>query len=398
MADDDIAISINGLYKDFKLPHERASSIKERILHFRRRKKTYEVQHALKDINLEVKRGEFFGIVGRNGSGKSTLLKLIGGIYQPTKGSITVNGTLTPFIELGIGFNPELTGKDNVFLNGAILGLTHSEVEQKYPEIIHFAELEKFMDQKLKNYSSGMQVRLAFAIAIQAHNDILLIDEVLAVGDTAFQTKCLKVFEKIKHDKSKTVLFVSHGMESVRRFCDRAVMIDNSKIIASGNVAEVVDTYTDLNLQRVSDTIPFGANDIKLAKDKKIAIKSVNFKRINPEKYQIKLKLAANEAVKDIVPGVVVRNQAGIMITANNTKWDDITLPDLKAGETLEVDFTFENVLEKGNYLISANVVDGDDMITFLDWKNDIKSFSVDRPYLTGGTSFPKHTISYNRG
>lgn len=183
---DDIALKIEGLHKEFKLPHERRNSLKERVLHLGS-KATYERLHALKDISFEVKRGEFFGIVGRNGSGKSTLLKIIGGIYQPTRGLVRVNGTLTPFIELGIGFNPELTGRENIFLNGAILGLTHKEIQARYDEIVAFAELDKFMDQKLKNYSSGMQVRLAFSIAIQAHNDILLIDEVLAVGDAAFQ-------------------------------------------------------------------------------------------------------------------------------------------------------------------------------------------------------------------
>lgn len=392
------AVSVSGLYKDFKLPHERANSIKERILHFRRRKKTYEVQHALKDINFEVKKGEFFGIVGRNGSGKSTLLKLIGGIYQPTTGTIKVNGTLTPFIELGIGFNPELTGKDNVFLNGAILGLTHKEVEQKYQEIVEFAELEKFMDQKLKNYSSGMQVRLAFSIAIQAHNDILLIDEVLAVGDAAFQNKSLRVFESMRKQKNKTVLFVTHDMEAVRRFCDRAIMIEDSEVVASGSVVEVVDKYIDANLQRVTDNTPFGTNDIKQAKgSKKVVIDSVGFERTSTDSYKIKLNLTANQSVKDIVPGVVVRNQAGIMVTANNTRWDGITLPALKAGESLEVEFSFEDVLENGQYLISVNIVDGSDMLTFIDWKNDVKSFSVNRPYLTGGTTFPKHSIEYNK-
>ena len=195
---------------------------------------------------ISIKKGEFFGIVGRNGSGKSTLLKIIGGIYQPTKGSVTVNGTLTPFIELGIGFNPELTGRENIFLNGAILGLTHKEIVSKYDEIVSFAELERFMDQKLKNYSSGMQVRLAFSIAMQAHNDILLIDEVLAVGDAAFQRKCFNEFNKIKKS-GKTVIFVTHDMGSVKRFCDRAMMIDRGKISIIGAPSEVAYAYQEAN-------------------------------------------------------------------------------------------------------------------------------------------------------
>ncbi len=242
---DEVALTIRNVYKDFKLPHERRNSLKELALNWRK-KISYEKFHALRDINVDVKKGEFFGIVGRNGSGKSTLLKLIGGIYQPTAGEIIVNGTLTPFIELGIGFNPELTGRENVFLNGAILGLTRKEVEQKYNEIVAFSELEKFMDQKLKNYSSGMQVRLAFSIAIQAHNDILLIDEVLAVGDTNFQRKCFQTFRQIK-DSGKTVIFVTHDMSIVQEFCDRAMMIQDSEVVEIGEPRKIALRYEAAN-------------------------------------------------------------------------------------------------------------------------------------------------------
>src|SRR6201996_9309255 len=180
---DDIAIKVNHVSKDFKLPHEKNNSIKSAAVNFYKRNKGYEIQNALKDISFEIKKGEFFGIVGRNGSGKSTLLKMLAGIYTPTRGNIQVNGKLTPFIELGVGFNPELTGRENVFLNGALLGFNRKEMDVMYDDIVAFAEIEKFMDQKLKNYSSGMQVRLAFSIATRAQSDILLIDEVLAVGD-----------------------------------------------------------------------------------------------------------------------------------------------------------------------------------------------------------------------
>lgn len=241
----DAVITVNDLSKEFKLPHERHSSLKSTIINFRKR--SFETFHALSDINFTVKQGEFFGILGRNGSGKSTLLKLLAQIYTPTKGDVQVDGTLTPFIELGVGFNPELTGRENVFLNGAILGLTQKEIEEKYNEIVAFAELEQFMDQKLKNYSSGMQVRLAFSIAIQAHNSILLIDEVLAVGDERFQNKCIEVFNRIKNDPTKTVVFVSHDMGSVQRFCDRAIVIHDSKLIYEGDAAGAVYEYKKLN-------------------------------------------------------------------------------------------------------------------------------------------------------
>ena len=205
---EDVAIAVNNIHKTFRLPHDQHSGIKQYVLNlFRRnRVKGYEDQTVLKGINFEIKKGEFFGIVGRNGSGKSTLLKLLAGIYVPDKGSISINGTLVPFIELGVGFNPELTGRENVFLNGALLGFSRKQMEVMYDEIVDFAELEKFMDQKLKNYSSGMQVRLAFSIAIRANSDILVLDEVLAVGDEAFQKKCNEFFNKIKKDRSKTVV------------------------------------------------------------------------------------------------------------------------------------------------------------------------------------------------
>ncbi len=241
-------IVVKNLVKEFKLPHERHTSLKSAVLNFYK-KKTFERFRALDDINFEVQDGEFFGIVGRNGSGKSTLLKLLANIYTPSEGEVTVNGRLTPFIELGVGFNPELTGRENVFLNGAILGLTEKEIAAKYDEIVAFSELERFMDQKLKNYSSGMQVRLAFSIAIQAHNDILLIDEVLAVGDANFQRKCYNVFKDIKKS-GKTVVFVTHDMGAVQDFCDRALMIEDSKVIAIGKPREIALRYEVANMQQ----------------------------------------------------------------------------------------------------------------------------------------------------
>lgn len=243
---DDIAIKVENVSKTFKLPHEKTSSIKGAVVNFWRRKKTYEVQQALNNISFEIKKGEFFGIVGRNGSGKSTLLKLLAGIYAPSAGAIHVNGRLTPFIELGVGFNPELTGRENVFLNGALLGFSRKEMLAMYNDIVKFAELERFMDQKLKNYSSGMQVRLAFSIAIRAKSDILVLDEVLAVGDEAFQSKCIDVFEKYKAEK-KTVVLVTHDMSIVRRFCSRATLVTDGKISHIGEPREVATKYSTLN-------------------------------------------------------------------------------------------------------------------------------------------------------
>ncbi|HET7673319.1 MAG TPA: ABC transporter ATP-binding protein [Candidatus Saccharimonadales bacterium] len=242
----DTAIKVTDLGKDFKLPNEKTTTIKSAVVNFWRRDRGYEIQHALKDISFEIKKGEFFGIVGKNGSGKSTLLKLLAGIYSPTSGTIAVDGLLTPFIELGVGFNPELTGRENVFLNGALLGFNRKEMRVMYKDIVSFAELGRFMDQKLKNYSSGMQVRLAFSIAIRAKSDVLLIDEVLAVGDAAFQQKCYDYFRQIKKEK-RTVVFVSHDMNAVHEFCDRALVLDNGSLKFIGETDKAAEKYLKLN-------------------------------------------------------------------------------------------------------------------------------------------------------
>lgn len=240
-----VRLEVVNVTKEFKIPHESTSSIKQTILNFH--KLGYETFKVLDDVSFEIHEGEFFGILGRNGSGKSTLLKLLASIYAPTSGQLKVHGTLTPFIELGVGFNAELTGRENVYLNGAILGLTTKEIERKFNDIVEFSELGRFMDQKLKNYSSGMQVRLAFSIAIHAHNNILLIDEVLAVGDESFQSKCLTVFNEIKKDPKKTVVFVSHDMGAVQRFCDRAVVIHDGKLEFIGDAQQAALEYRKLN-------------------------------------------------------------------------------------------------------------------------------------------------------
>lgn len=239
------AITVKGLHKSFRLPTEQAFGLKQTIFNRLRGIKGYREQKVLRGLDFTVQKGEFLGIVGKNGSGKSTLLKILAGIYYPGKGEVTINGTLVPFIELGVGFNPELTGRENVYMNGALLGFSNSEMDAMYDDIWDFAELKDFQDQKLKNYSSGMQVRLAFSIAIRARGDILLLDEVLAVGDAAFQQKCERYFESLKNNH-QTVILVTHSMDNVRRFCNRAILIDDGKIIKDGNPDKVADAYMKL--------------------------------------------------------------------------------------------------------------------------------------------------------
>lgn len=238
------AVIVKNLSKSFKLPTERAWGLKQAIFNRLKGVKGYTKQEVLKDISFEVKKGEFVGIVGRNGSGKSTLLKILSGIYEPDCGSVTINGSLVPFIELGVGFNPELTGRENVYLNGALLGFSNSEMDGMFDDIVKFAELEPFMDQKLKNYSSGMQVRLAFSIAIRARGDILILDEVLAVGDAAFQEKCNDYFRSLHGNQ--TVVLVTHSMDNVEKFCDRAILIEGGRIKCEGKPKKVTKEYMKL--------------------------------------------------------------------------------------------------------------------------------------------------------
>lgn len=238
-------IRARGVSKDFLLPHLKHSTIKSSVLHALRGRRVLELQHALRDITFDIAAGEFFGVVGRNGSGKSTLLKILAAIYQPTSGAVSVRGRLVPFIELGVGFNPELTGRENVYLNGALLGFSRGEMDEMYEDIVSFAELDGYMDQKLKNYSSGMQVRVAFSVATRAKADILLIDEVLAVGDAAFKDKCFNHFRTLKA-KGTTIVFVTHDMSTVREFCDRVILIDGSRLVAEGSANDVAGRYMDL--------------------------------------------------------------------------------------------------------------------------------------------------------
>lgn len=246
----EIAIKVENLSKTFRIPHEKQTTMKGAAINLlNSNAKGYEEFRALDGIDFEVKKGEFFGIIGRNGCGKSTLLKILAGIYVPDKGNgkITIDGKLSPFLELGVGFNAELTGRDNIFLGGTILGLTKKQITERYDRIVAFAELEEFIDMKLKNYSSGMQVRLAFALSINVEADILLMDEVLAVGDTNFQSKCIAEFNKYR-EMGKTVVLVTHDVAVVQRYCDRAMLLRSGKIVKIGKADEVADEYRYQNM------------------------------------------------------------------------------------------------------------------------------------------------------
>jgi ABC-type polysaccharide/polyol phosphate transport system ATPase subunit len=250
------AVSVQNVSKSFKLPRERYHTLKERALHPFRSSQV-DILRAVQDVTVDIAVGDFFGIVGRNGSGKSTLLKCLAGIYEIDAGSISLGGRLSPFIELGVGFNMDLKARDNVIINAIMLGLSRSQAKARYDDIIAFAELEEFTELKLKNFSSGMLVRLAFATAIQVDADILLIDEVLAVGDAAFQQKCFDEFGRLRRE-GRTILFVTHDMGAVQLFCDRAMLLERGQVVDIGEPGSIARQYNQLNFDRVARQLPGG--------------------------------------------------------------------------------------------------------------------------------------------
>lgn len=382
---DNIAIRVSHVSKNFKLPHEQQNSLKGRLINFKKR--GFEVQHALEDISFEVKKGEFFGIVGRNGSGKSTLLKLLAGIYTPDSGNIQVNGKLTPFIELGVGFNPELSGRDNVFLNGALLGFNRKEMDAMYDDIVKFAELERFMDQKLKNYSSGMQVRLAFSIAIRANTDILVLDEVLAVGDAAFQQKCFDYFMDLKQ-QHKTVVLVTHDMSAVRQYCDRAVMLEKSKIQHEGKPDFIAQEYQQLFIRDHETEIAkahaeggdrWGEGDVHTDKVKAVLTK---------DELTISLEFTATKALNSPIYGFTIYGPDGTNILESNSSRLKREMSSLKAGEKESLQWVVPNIFGSGKYTISVASCDKS-MTRFYEWYNNAASFTVRKEFATAGLVDP---------
>lgn len=355
----EVAIRVKNIHKDFLLPQNKNTSLKQAAVNIVKRKNKV-TQKVLDGVSFDIHKGDFFGIVGRNGSGKSTLLKLIAGVYYPTSGSIEVNGGLTPFIELGVGFNPELSGRDNVYLNGALLGFTRKQMDEMYDEIVDFAELGPFMGQKLKNYSSGMQVRLAFSIAIKAKNDILIFDEVLAVGDEAFQRKCLDVFEDYKRNR-QTVVLVTHDMSTVKRFCTRAALIGDGKLLEVGNPAVVAKRYSALNQIAID-------RDLKRSSDigessSKITLLDINRKKAFSYavgEYGI-LDVSWDAVEKNDKAIIDLYTRKGDLVTSVTCQKDDYIEKNSKKYGQAKVKFS----LAPGSYFFSVTVVSWDNTERF---------------------------------
>ena len=376
----DPMIQVRSVSKDFLLPHLRQSTLKGHFVNmFRRGRLVTEVQHALHDIDFDVARGEFLGVVGRNGSGKSTLLKILAGIYVPTAGHVTVNGRLVPFIELGVGFNAELTGRENVYLNSALLGFSRSEVDEMYDDIVAFAELEASMDQKLKNYSSGMQVRIAFSVATRAKADILLIDEVLAVGDTAFQRKCFEHFRALKKSDT-TIVFVTHDMGSVREFCDRAILIENNRLIADGSAEDVATQYTKLFNTAPHETRssrPAETEDDRWGDGRARYVDvRVPERLVGHSPLVVELEAVAEENLEEVVLGLQISDSVGTTIMATDSVQKGQVCQELGKGERVQVTWSVPNVFSDGLHHVGLTISDRRGLTIHDVWK-EAASFTV---------------------
>jgi ABC-type polysaccharide/polyol phosphate transport system ATPase subunit len=395
------AVAVDSVSKTFRLPHEHVHSLKERALHpFKRR--TYDRLEALRDVSFDVAAGEFFGIVGRNASGKSTLLKLLAGIYRADAGDIFLTGRIAPFIELGVGFNPDLTARDNVTINGVMLGLSPARARERYDAIIDFAELEQFVDLKLKNYSAGMHVRLAFAVMVQADADILLIDEVLAVGDAAFQQKCHDTLNAMR-DEGRTILFVTHDMDAVIRFCDRAMLLETGRIVTIDEPRAVARQYNEINFQRGAlAATPERAR----AGDGAALILDAWFEDREGRRTDVLEQAApcsfhavveAARPVVDPMLGFSVVDQQHHEVFAVSSAWSGGRIGPVEPGERLRLSVRFDNLLAPGRYFVSPVVAYDGAGSKVMDLREDFVTALVTGTRVSGGVIDMPHDLSVTR-
>lgn len=417
----DSIIQVKNLSKTFEIPHEKKDTLRSRFLNPFSRPRKSEF-HALKDVNFDIKKGEIVGFIGKNGSGKSTLLKIITGIYAASEGSVKVQGSVVPFLELGIGFNAELTGRENVFLNGAILGMKTNYLRKKFDEIVDFAEVREFIDLPIKNYSSGMRVRLAFAIAVQAKADIYLLDEVLAVGDSQFQAKSINKMKELLLNGA-TVLFVSHSVNDIRDFCSRVILLNKGVAVYDGTVAAGIREY-QLTMMSEEQKTKF----LKLESEKRIDLEDVynittNLDDINSiikqrsdygdgrselidvelknskgvvtneleldEQFTIRLKYKVKDTITNPHIGVSFCLPPALPMWIIRTPDIGNNIKSLKAGDILDIEFDAKNILLPDRYVVRLNlsdpVVNGTGKGTHTSIINEYFILTVTDPHLKPG-------------
>jgi teichoic acid transport system ATP-binding protein len=383
----DIAIKVENLSKVYKLYSKPLDRMKESLSITKRK---YSKEHyALNNISFEIKRGETVGIIGTNGSGKSTLLKIITGVLTQTYGNLEVNGKISALLELGAGFNPEYTGMQNIYLNGTMMGFTKEEVDKKVDSIVEFADIGEFINQPVKTYSSGMFVRLAFAVSINIEPEILIVDEALSVGDVFFQAKCYKKFEAFRKE-GKTVLFVSHDLSSIGKYCDRVILLNQGKKLSEGPSKEIIDIYKKVLVNQLDDANTIMHNDVSklseqvwkdslntnpnkleygnmLAEIIDFAIiddkGKINNNLTKGEEFTIKMKVIFNKVIEDPIFAFTIKDLKGTDITGTNTMLEKINISVLNQGEIKEVSFKQKMNLQGGEYLLSlgcTGFMDGD--------------------------------------
>ncbi len=382
---EEYAIRVNNVTKMYKLFEKNSDRVKD-ALGLSGKKKLYKDYYALKDVSFDIKKGETVGIIGVNGAGKSTILKIITGVLNPTEGNVEINGRISALLELGAGFNMDYTGLQNVYLNGTMMGFTKEEVDARLDSILSFADIGDFINQPVKTYSSGMFVRLAFAVAINIDPEILIVDEALSVGDVFFQTKCFHKFEEFRK-AGKTILFVSHDLGSIRRYCDRAILLDHGVKLEEGETASVIDTFKRVMVGQYNpdevnaDSEGTSARTINPEESKgewkknyvlnpgcdcygDLKAEIVDFAIIDSkgkytnvlvkgEPFQIKVKIKANEDLEDPISTYTIKTLKGTDITGTNTKFEHNDIGPMKAGEERIITFTQDMNIQGGQYLLS---------------------------------------------
>jgi ABC-type polysaccharide/polyol phosphate transport system ATPase subunit len=398
------AIAIKDVNKTFRLPQEQYHTLKERALHpFRTCK--IDVLRAVDNVNIEIAQGEFFGIVGRNGSGKSTLLKCLAGIYAIDDGTIEINGRLSPFIELGVGFNPDLTARDNVLINAIVLGLSRKQARERFDQIVAFAELEEFMDLKLKNYSSGMHVRLAFSVAIQVDAEIVLIDEVLAVGDASFQQKCFDEFIRLKAE-GRTIVFVTHDMASVEHFCDRAMLLERGRVVDVGDPGVIAREYNRLNFRLVREEATLSGGPEVLRRAPVAELISASFESPDGKPLvatqqgdacAVRIEIRFHADAENPIFAMALRDSQGHSSFATSTALSHGPTGQFRAGQSASVRIAFENWLAPGRYSLEASVSPDGLGANAYDLREALSSIIVHATKSGGGAADLPHSIEIER-
>lgn len=423
----DFVILVENVSKSYLIYNKPQDRLKQSIF---RNQRYYQEFWALKDISFDVKKGETVGIIGRNGSGKSTLLQIIAGTLTPTSGEVKVNGRVSALLELGSGFNPEFTGRENVFMNGAILGLSREEMEHRFEEIAAFADIGDFIERPVKTYSSGMYIRLAFAVAVSVEPDVLIVDEALSVGDARFQQRCMTRIRKMR-EKGVSILFVSHDAEAVKRICDKAYVLDKGEIVFSGTADTAANWYlafvaADYQMEKM-DTKNQGKPQIEISNilskqdTQKLQTEFVYFRHGDGNARFVKIQILDSEgSEKDYVSlgniinihfeieffsdleyficGFYIRDRLGTDLVGINTYQECVRVPAVHAGDVVSVDFKFPLWLRPGNYSISPAIAYNQENMEYMDWIDNAVIFRVidkDLKRTIFGLTYP-HSVEVN--